>query len=77
MNVALYHFFSNKSKNKSCSVYYKGTFCFSLCLPSLNSLAAREKDLSDFVLTKIFFNTNPTTVPILSSFLYNNMKKSY
>ena len=53
-------FFSNKSKNKSCSVYYKGTFCFSLCLPSLiYSLAAREKDLSEFkdLSTKIFFFT--------------------
>ena len=53
MNVALYHF-SNKSKNKSCSVYYKGTFCFSLCLPSLNSLATREKDLREFMLKKFF-----------------------
>ena len=48
VNVALYYFLSNKSKNKSCSVYYIGTFCFLLCLPNLDSLAARENDLSEF-----------------------------
>ena len=43
---------------------------------TLDSLAARENDLSEFVYKKIFFNTNPTTFPPSSSFLYNNMKKS-
>ena len=73
--MLLYIIFSNKSKNKSCSVYYIGTFCFLLCLHNLDSLAAREDDLSEFAYKKCFLTLIQQHF-LHQAALYNNMKKS-